>query len=150
MKTLLVARRWSLVALAAAAGACSGGKWREADARLNAAAEPYRREGFAPLSGPYNTFGDFTGEFGQAWRLPLDSGVAYVIGVDCTAGCTRAQAHIEGQDAASWLRVAAPRTDTFTVHLSGSCASDARCWWVAQVYAKGIAGLRPGFAGGER
>jgi hypothetical protein len=29
-------------------------------------------------------------------------------------------------------------------------ATTTRCWWITQVYARGVAGVRPGFAGGER
>ena len=133
-----------------ATGACGADQWRELDARLNQAAEPARREGFAPLSGPYNQFGAALGDWRQAWRVPLDSGVAYLIGAACTDDCSGLGVAVGDSGAAPWLRFTPPRTDTFTVAVSGRCAEGARCRWIAQVYAHGVRGMRPGFAGGER
>lgn len=148
------------VAVLAAAAGCGGDQWRALDTQLNAAAEPARREGFAPLAGPHNDFGTFADSLLKPWRVTLDSAATYVVGAACLGGCAALDLAVRGPDAAlvtadtttgpePWLRFTAPRSGSFTVRVTGRCAPGNTCWWIAQIYGRGQ-GLRPGFAGGER
>jgi len=150
-----------LVLLLAAAAGCGGGKWREVDGRLQVASQEARRAGFEPMSGPYSTFGSFHDALRQTWHVRLDARTPYVVAAACTDGCESLGVRIAGPGGAavSGAGEAVPRPAmTFTSADSGSYAVDVgarcaapRCWWVAQVYARGVAGtLRPGFAGGRR
>ena len=149
-----------LVLLVGAAG-CAGGKWREVDDRLQVASQQARHAGFEPLSGPYNTFGSFRDALRQTWHVRLDARTQYAVAAACTEGCESLGVRVTGPDSAagSGAGEAGSRPAiTFTSADSGSYAVDIgarcaapRCWWVAQVYARGGAGtLRPGFAGGRR
>lgn len=155
-------RTWWWAAVALAVTACGGGQWREVDARLNDAAQSVRAEGYAPLSGPYNDFGSFQGSTVYRWRVQLDSGVSYAVGAACSAWCEALVMTVRGPDSSivardtaehqtrPLVRLVAPVSGTYTALLEGRCAGADECRWVSQVYARGVPGLRPGFAGGER
>jgi hypothetical protein len=154
-------RRTGLFVLLVAATGCSGGKWREVDARLLSASQEARRAGFLPLSGPYNTFGSYRDVLDHTWRVSLDARTPYVVATACTDGCDSLAIRIAApggspvtgaRAAGAWPVVAFTAADSgaYAVSFRGRCAAP-RCWWVAQVYARGGAGtLRPGFAGGRR
>lgn len=146
------------LALLAFLAACTGDTWRALDAQLQAASAETRRAGFAPPSGPYNDFGSFTDSLVRAWPVALDSGTAYVVGAVCSEHCTALDAAVAAPGGAAlvadttaapapFVAFTAPAAGRYTVRLSGRCRGT--CWWVAQVYARGVGGLRPGFAGGE-
>src|SRR3990172_12781767 len=80
-------RRTGLFVLLFAATGCSGGKWREVDARLLSASQEARRAGFLPLSGPYNTFGSYRDVLEHTWRVGLEARTPYVLAAACTDGC---------------------------------------------------------------
>lgn len=153
-------KRLSLTMIVLAA-ACGGAQWREADDRLNRAVAGARAEGFAPLAGPYNNYGTFELAFTQSWTITLDSGVSYLVGAACSDGCEGLDAAIRGHGGeivardttdtpVPLVRLTPPASGTYTVDLVGKCAAGTRCRWVVQVYGRGVTGLRPGFAGGER
>lgn len=150
--------RAALAALALALAACHSGKWREADLRLQQASAAARRGGFEPLSGPYNTFGVFNDSAAKVWSVRLDSATTYAVAAACTAGCGPLALALRGPGASrlgadssaadtAMLMVRSAASGTYTVDVSARCRG--RCWWVAQVYARGADDrLRPGYAGG--
>src|SRR3990172_11260425 len=89
-------RRTGLFVLLFAATGCSGGKWREVDARLLSASQEARRAGFLPLSGPYNTFGSYRDVLEHTWRVGLDARTPYVLAAACTDGCDSLAIRIAG------------------------------------------------------
>ena len=151
------ARTLSILALAAAA-ACSGARWKEADARLAAATEAQRRAGFEPKSGPFNTFGSFRDTLASSWSIALDSNTTYVVGAACTAQCRDLGATVippDGQPdsaaaAATVVRFTTRAAGSYAVRLRGRCAAGERCWWIAQVYERGASGhLVPAYDPGK-
>ena len=125
--------------------ACGRAEWREADTRLGAAAQAARDQGFVPLSGPNNTFGDFASHGEVVWRVNLDAGRTYFLAASCTTGCDTLDFDITDQRGSEMARdtssgssprlVFTPPADgdyRVTFHY-GSCAAE-RCRWIAQVY----------------
>lgn len=146
------------VLLLAALAACASGKWREADARLESETAAARSAGYQPMSGPYNTFGAFTDSLATAWAVQLDSNTTYVIGVACTAACSGMSAAVavpgappdSARTGASVLTVTTRAAGAYAVSVTARCAAGARCWWVGQVYQRGVAGrLVPGYDAGK-
>jgi hypothetical protein len=127
---------------------CGQAAWREADANLNAAAGAARADGFAPMAGPHNTFGDFTAAGETAWRTHLEAHQAYVLVAACTAGCAALDFTVyEPHGAALGTDTSAAPTprlaftapeegDYRVVFRFGRCGA-ARCRWVAQAYRRG-------------
>ena len=140
-------RRVTMVLLALAAAACGREQWREADAHLNTASQDARDSGFAPMSGPHNTFGDFTSHGEVPWRVHLEAHQPYFIAAVCTSGCdtldfTVTEPHGSplaadtGSGGVARLLLQAPEEGDYRVTFRyGKCAV-AKCRWVAQVYAK--------------
>ena len=147
-------KRWSLLPLLLLI-ACEGREWRDAETRLAAATVTIRREGFEPLSGPFNGFGSFTDSLRNDWRVTLEPATPYVVGIACTAGCWAVRASVRAPDGASVaadtaatpvLAFTATQGGAYTVALS--CTCEGKCWWVGQFYERGAGGrLKPGFAG---
>ncbi len=126
---------------------CGREQWREADARLNTAAQAAREQGYAPLSGPHNTFGDFASAGSVTWRTHLDAGRRYFIAAACTTGCDTLDFTL---DEPAGRRIAADTTQGPTprpmfvspeegdYHVNfrfGRCLAE-HCRWVAQVYQR--------------
>lgn len=138
--------RRALLALLLVAG-CGRAEWREADARLTAAAEAARADGFVPLAGPHNTFGDFASRGEVAWRVHLEAHQPYFIAAACSPGCdtldfTVAEPHgaelarDTSAGATPRLVLQAPEEGDYRVTFQyGRCAVE-RCRWVAQVYER--------------
>ncbi len=136
---------------------CTGKRWKEADQRLESVTSDVRRAGFQPMSGPYNTFGSFTGKLSSDWTVRLDSNTAVAVGAACTASCSGVMVMVLAPGARDTLGTA-PGAVTFTtrgagsyiVVLNGRCAPAEQCSWVAQVYERGASGrLVPGIDPGK-
>ena len=128
--------------------ACGREQWREADTKLNEAAQAARDSGFVPLAGPHNTFGTFRDSGSAAWRVHLEAHTPYFIAAACTAGCTDLhfairEPHGETVATDSAAASAAPRLlftaaeegDYQVAIQYGRCTADA-CRYVAQIYSK--------------
>lgn len=139
-------RRAAVIALALASAACGREQWREADAHLNTAAQDARNAGFQPMSGPHNTFGDFTSRGEVPWRVHLEAHQDYFIAATCTAGCdtldfTVAEPHgAQAADTSSGgvarLMLQAPEEGDYRITFRYGMCAVAKCRWVAQVYEK--------------
>ena len=140
-------RRAAVMALALAAAACGREQWREADAHLNTAAQDARAAGFQPMSGPHNTFGDFTSDGHVPWRVHLEAHQAYFIAAACTTGCdtldfaiTEPHGELLATDTSSGavarLLLQAPEEGDYRITFRYGHCSVATCRWVAQVYEK--------------
>jgi hypothetical protein len=126
---------------------CGRTQWREADARLFAATQAARTQGYVPLSGPHNTFGDFASAGSVAWRTHLDEHTTYFVAAACTEGCdtldfviAEPQGHELSADTSAGpaprLMFTTPEEGDYRVTFRfGHCRTE-RCRWVAQVYAK--------------
>jgi hypothetical protein len=126
---------------------CGSAQWREADARLNAAAQSARASGYAPLPGPHNTFGDFASAGTITWRTHLEAQRSYFIAAACSSGCDTLDfslAEPQGRQLAAdttagptpRLMFTTPEEGDYHVTFRfGHCAVE-RCRWVAQVYAR--------------
>jgi len=138
-------RRVLVPVLLLAAFGCGRAEWREADANLNAAAQAARADGFVPMAGPHNTFGDFAGRGAVAWRVHLEAHQPYFLAAACTNGCDTLDFDIRephgGNFAADTSAGPAPRLlftapeegDYRVTFRYGTCGTD-RCRWVAQLY----------------
>ena len=139
--------RLTIVACALLAIGCGRTQWREADEHLNAAAQAAKAQGYIPLSGPHNTFGDFASAGAVTWRTHLDAGRRYFIAAACTAGCDTLDFTL---DEPAGRRIAADTTQGPTPRLMfvspeegdyhvnfrfGHCLAE-HCRWVAQVYQR--------------
>ena len=128
-----------------AAASCGRAAWREADQRLNDAAQAARAAGFKPLAGPNNTFGIFTAGGESEWRVHLEAHEPYFIGAACTSGCDsiafvvrEPHGTVIGADTSSGpigrLALTAPEEGEFRILVAhGGCAAP-QCRWIAQVY----------------
>jgi len=138
-----------MVALALAALGCGRAEWRAADAALNAAAEEARSQGYQPLAGPYNTFGDFAARGEVGWRVHLEAHQRYFIAAACTPGCDTLDfavhephgsevARDTSAGASPRLELEAPEEGDFHITFSyGACGDAAqRCRWIAQIYQR--------------
>lgn len=133
------------LALLSFAAACGRAEWREADTRLASAAQAAREQGFVPLSGPHNTFGDFASHGEVAWRVSLDSGRSYFLAAACTTGCDTLDFSIADPRGGELARDSsagnAPRLvftppvegDYRVTFRYGACTAE-RCRWIAQLY----------------
>jgi hypothetical protein len=136
----------ALLAVALLAG-CGAAQWKEADARLNAAAAAARAAGYRPMAGPHNTFGAFRRAGSEVWRVRLAGGRPAFIASGCTEGCTSLD--FEVADSAGAVHAAdtsqgtTPRLEIVPadsgVYLVtfryGPCRTRG-CRWVAQVYER--------------
>jgi hypothetical protein len=138
----------AVVCMAWLAG-CGRAEWREADARLNEAAQAARADGFSPMSGPHNTFGTFKDSGTVKWRVHLEAHESYFIAAGCTTACESLHFDIRephgemvATDTATGPspRVAftPPEEGDFQILIHhGRCTGD-ECRFVAQVYSKAI------------
>jgi hypothetical protein len=142
------AHRFAALLLCSVLVGCGGAAWRDAYTRLAQSDSAARAAGYRPLSGPRNTFGLFNRAGSERWRVHLEAHQAYFVAAACTSGCDSldfeiAEPHgaLLARDTTSGstprLELTAPEEGDYVVTFSwGRCRSDARCRWVAQVYAK--------------
>jgi hypothetical protein len=127
--------------------ACGHAEWREADARLDEAAQAAKADGFTPMSGPHNTFGTFTDSGTVAWRIHLEAHQPYFIAAACTAGCESVRFSVKephGETVASdtatgptpRLVFTAPEEGDYQVMIKHGRCTGEQCRFVAQVYQK--------------
>ena len=126
---------------------CGRAEWREADARLNETAEAARAGGYAPMSGPHNTFGAFRDSGTVTWRVHLEAHQPYFIAAACTGGCAdfhfsvrEPHGEIVATDTASGvsprLQFTPPEEGDFQVLVHHGRCNAEQCRFVAQVYLK--------------
>lgn len=140
--------RCGALMLSAVLAGCGGAAWRDAYTRLARSDSAARAAGYRPLSGPHNTFGLFNRAGGERWRVHLEAHQPYFIAAACTSGCDSLEFEVAEPHGALLARdttagptprleITAPEAGDYAVTFSwGRCRSDARCRWVAQVYAK--------------
>ena len=125
---------------------CSRAGWREADAKMNQAAQAARAAGFEPMAGPHNTFGAFTSPGRTNWRVHLEAHSVYFLAAACT-GCDVLDFTINephgatiGEDTTQAptprLTFEAPEEGDYHVLFDYERCTAAPCHWVAQLYEK--------------
>ena len=125
---------------------CGRAQWRDADTKLNAAAETARAAGFQPLSGPHNTFGMFTAAGDSEWRVHLEAHQQYFLAAACTTGCdsiafTVREPHgdLVGTDTSGGpiarLQLTTTEEGDYRVWFTHGGCTRQDCRWVAQVYS---------------
>lgn len=127
--------------------ACGREQWREADSKMNQAAEAARTLGFVPMSGPHNSFGAFATADSVSWRVHLEAHQPYFIAAACTAGCDSLEFAVREPHGAEVARdttagptprllFLATEEGDYTVAIHHGRCTEPKCRYVAQIYSR--------------